>query len=195
MRLGRWAMAAVALYAASAPCAALAAAADPAAARIETFYAEVGALKAGAMTAARLKPLLERTFNLPVMAQVAVGAPWTTMSSADRAAVTAALARYTAARYARDFAAAKGLTFTVDPAVQVRGADRLVKSEVREKGEAPTKLVYRVREYPGGWQAIDVFENGVSEIATQRADFTSALASGGAAALIRKLEETTAKLK
>jgi phospholipid transport system substrate-binding protein len=187
---------AAALMLGGAPAHAAAAPADPAAAQVEGFYADLtAALHASGLSAARLKPAVERTFNLPVMAQLAVGPAWSEMTAADRAAVVAALSRYTVARYVKDLSAAHDVTFVVDPAVQVRGADRLVKSEVRAPGETPTKLYYRLREYSGAWQAVDVFENGVSEIATQRADFTGALAKGGAGALVRKLDEATARLK
>ena len=37
--------------------------------------------------------------------------------------------------------------------------------------------------------------NGVSQLATQRADFAASLQKGGAAALIRSLDQSTAKLK
>ena len=191
-----WAAFAVALSISSLPSLAFTAVADPAAAQIEGFYAELsGVLRAEPVTASKLKPTVERTFNLPVMAQFSVGPQWSAMPASDKVAVIAALTRYTAARYAKDLTAAHGVTFVVDPAVQVRGDDRLVKSEARAAGQAPTKLYYRLRQYSGVWRVVDVLQDGVSEIATQRADFSAALAKGGAANLVRKLDEATAKLK
>lgn len=196
MRSRSWAAGALILSLSIAPAVSRAAALDPAAAQVEAFNAELSqALKADAATPAKLKPAVEKLFNLTVMAQFAVGAPWNEMSSANRAAVVAALARYTAARYARDLRTAHDAVFSVDPAVQVRGPDKLVKAEVRTPGETPDHLIYRMRDYGGTWRAVDVFQDGVSELATQRADFTSALEKGGAPALIRKLDEATARLR
>jgi phospholipid transport system substrate-binding protein len=175
---------------------AFAQAADPAASRIEAFYASLlGAMKSGGSTPAKLKALVEKSFNIPIMAQFAVGAPWTTMNKGEQEAIVAAITRYTATRYAREFPTFMGQKFTVTPASQQRGVDRLVKSEVSSQGDAPEALMYRLREYAGSWQIIDVYFNGISQLATQRSDFASSLLEGGAANLVRKLDEATSTLK
>jgi phospholipid transport system substrate-binding protein len=47
-----------------------------------------------------------------------------------------------------------------------------------------------MREAAGGWKIIDVFLNGyVSELAMRRSDFASTLASGGAPALVAKMNQ------
>ena len=48
----------------------------------------------------------------------------------------------------------------------------------------------------GGWRIIDVFADGVSQIAVQRAEFASTVKAGGAAALAAKLNASDeAKLR
>jgi phospholipid transport system substrate-binding protein len=169
---------------------------DPAVARVEAFNQAIVTLsKGGAITAPRIRPTIEQYFNLPFMAQVAVGPSWSGMSGADRQLILDAMNRYTETRYAFEFRDFSGQTIAVDPAAQVRGPDHLVKAEVREKGEAPVKIGYRLREFNGSWKIIDVFYQGVSQLATQRSDFAGALASGGAPALAKKLDAATAKLK
>jgi phospholipid transport system substrate-binding protein len=117
------------------------------------------------------------------------------LSASDRAGVLEALGRYTEARYAYEFRDFDTQTIVIDPVVQSRGLDRLVRAEIRAAGEAPVKIGYRLREYAGAWRIIDVIYNGVSQLATQRADFAKSLQAGGAAALIRSLDQSTAKLK
>jgi phospholipid transport system substrate-binding protein len=47
----------------------------------------------------------------------------------------------------------------------------------------------------GAWKVKDVYYNGgISQLATQRSDFASTLQSGGAKALVAKLDSLTDKL-
>jgi len=176
------------------------AAADPGAARVEALcngVLEAVKLAKGATAQARarsLQPVVEQGFNLEVMAQFAIGEPWTAMSAKDQAAVVAALTRYTAARYAQEFDNVAGLRCVIDPAVTTRGPDKLVKSQIVEAGDS-TSVNYRLRAYGGAWKVIDVYYKGVGQLATQRADFASVVQSGGAAGLVAKLNELTAKMR
>ena len=178
------------------PVLAHAAEADPVIARIQSLDdALVAGAKAGNLSSPKVRETLRESFNLTVMAQVAVGAPWATMSDKEHAAVVEAMSRYTEARYAREFRDFNNQTIVIDPAVQSRGPDRLVKAEIREKGEPPLKLGYRLREYNGQWRIIDVIYNGVSQLATQRSEFAETIRTGGAAALVKSLDQATARLK
>ena len=169
---------------------------DPVIARIQTLDdALVAGAKAGTLSSPKVRETLRESFNLAVMAQVAVGAPWATMSDKEHAAVIEAMSRYTEARYAREFRDFNNQTIVIDPVVQSRGPDRLVKAEIREKGEPPLKLGYRLREYNGQWRIIDVIYNGVSQLATQRSEFADTIRTGGAAALVKSLDQATARLK
>lgn len=176
------------------------AAADPAAVRVEALCN--GMLEAvkqakgpGAQARTRnLQPVVEQGFNLEAMAQFAIGEPWKAMSAAEHAQVAAALTRYTAARYAHEFDGFHGQRCAVDPAVTTRGPDKLVKSQVTEGGDS-TSVNYRLREYGGAWKVIDVYYKGVSQLATERADFAGVVRSGGASGLVAKLNELTAKMR
>ena len=56
-------------------------------------------------------------------------------------------------------------------------------------------LNYRMRQAGDAWKVIDVYYNGsISQLTTQRSDFASSLASGGAKALIAKLDAQSEKL-
>ena len=177
-----------------------AAAADPAATRVEGLCNGVlEAVKltkdAGAQVRARsLLQVVEQSFNIEAMSQFAIGAAWAGMSAREQSEVTVALTRYMAARYAQEFDSFRGQKCVVDPAVTARGPDRLVKSQITEAGES-TSVNYRLREYGGAWKVIDVFYKGVSQLATERADFAGILRSGGAPALKAKLNELTAKMR
>ena len=181
--------------------AALAQASDPAGARIESFdSALIKTMQAGkaAGAAGRAKvigPAVEQAFDLPFMTRVAVGPDWTKMSPEDQAALLKAYSRYAIANLAKNFSDYSGQKLDLDGPVQTRGADKVVKTKLTSPGSEPVSLAYRMRDNGQGWKVIDVYYNStISQITTQRSDFASTLQSGGAKALIAKLDAQTDKL-
>jgi phospholipid transport system substrate-binding protein len=181
--------------------AAFAQSSDPAAARIESFdSALIKTLQAGkaAGAAGRAKvigPAVEQTFDLAFMTRVAVGPDWTKMSADDQAALQKAFSRYTVANLAKNFSDYSGQKLDLDGAVVDRAPDKIVKTKLSSPGGSPVSLAYRMRQDGGTWKVIDVYYNGgISQLATQRSDFASTLSSGGAKALVAKLDSLTDKL-
>jgi phospholipid transport system substrate-binding protein len=169
---------------------------DPAATRIAAFDDVLLAamhLKTGRGQA--IAPAIDSTFNVGAMAEFIVGASWAKFSPSDKQAVTVALTKYTVARFAHDFDAFDGQQFFLDPNVQSRGPDKLVRTKITDPGDTPDLVDYRMRAYNGDWKIIDVYYNGVSELATQRADVASTLATGDVAALVTKIEQAAEKLR
>ncbi|MGI8841499.1 MAG: ABC transporter substrate-binding protein [Caulobacteraceae bacterium] len=191
---------AAAFLALVAPAFARAAPADPAAARIEAFdRALVDTMKAGpalgpAGRYRKLAPAVEGAFDLPVMTRFAVGPAWATMSEADRQALIGAFTRLTVASYAHNFDRFGGEKFDIDPAVQSRGADKIVRCRLTTSDGKTVNLLYRMHAAAGGWKIVDVYYGAVSQLTTRRADFAAPLASGGAKSLIAHLAATSAKL-
>lgn len=167
-------------------------AADPAAQQIEKLHAALlDVLKRGKALGTKgrfeaLQPTLERTFDLPAMTRFAVGTTWSTLTPAQQAEVIKAFTRMTVATYAHNFDDYSGEKFQLDK-VDTRGPDKLVRTKIVGSG-APTDLAYRMRESGGAWKVIDVYYNSaVSSLLGQRSEYAATLASGGAAALARKL--------
>jgi len=179
-------------FAAAAAFPALAAeSADPAAQVIEKLHAAlIDVLKRGKALGAKgryeaLTPVIERTFDLPAMTRFAVGTSWSTLPADQQAAVVRAFTHMTVATYAHNFDNYSGEKFETLK-VDTRGPDKLVHTQIVGSG-SPTKLDYRMRDN-GGWKVIDVYYNSaVSSLMGQRSEYSSTLASGGAAALVKKL--------
>ncbi|KQS51476.1 MULTISPECIES: ABC transporter substrate-binding protein [unclassified Sphingomonas] len=173
-------------------------ASDPAQAPVKALDdGLLGIMKSGKSEAARaaaIGPVIDRSFDLPLMTRLSVGAGWTTASAADQSALVAAFRRMTIAQYAKNFDSWSGQAFTIDPKVDTRGGDRLVRTTLSSKSGSPTALSYRLRQSGGSWKIIDVFyRNSISQLATRRADFASVLQSGGAKALVGHLDSLAAK--
>jgi phospholipid transport system substrate-binding protein len=166
---------------------------DPAVGQIQSFYDTLlDSMKHGKELGVqgrfnKLKPVVEKTYDLPLMTSLAVGSSWASISPGDQQALTAAFERMTIANYAKNFDDFSGEKFTVDPAAQIHGTDKVVMSKLVAGGQT-IPFNYRMRQSGGTWKVIDVYLNGfVSELATKRSDYGSTLSSGGAPALIKKL--------
>ena len=181
------------------PAAAVAQANDPARATVQALDdGLLTIMKAGkaagiAGRSARIGPVVDRAFDLPLMTRLVVGPSWNTMSPADQTALVAAFRRMTIGQYARNFDGWSGESFTIAPQVEERGGDKLVRTTLGGSG-APVAISYRLRQSGGQWKIIDVFyKNAISQLATRRADFASVLASGGPKALIAHLDQLATK--
>jgi phospholipid transport system substrate-binding protein len=173
---------------------------DPAIPQIDALdHALLDAMKDGPALGARgrfrkLEPVVERVFDLPAMTRFAVGPSWTKLSDADQKALIEAFTRMTVGGYAHNFASFHGERVQIDPDVETRGLDKLVKTQLFPNGQAPVSLNYRMRQAPDGtWKVIDVYYGAISQLTTRRSDFAGPLASGGAQGLIAHLNELTDK--
>jgi phospholipid transport system substrate-binding protein len=199
-RLGLAVLLAAAPVAATFAVPAAAQTADPAGAPIQALDDGLLAIMKGgkamgfAGRAAKIGPVVDRAFDIPLMTRLSIGPAWTTTAPADQAALVAAIRKLTVAQYAGNFDGWSGESFRIAPQVETRGSDKLVRTTlVPTKGDA-TAIAYRLRQSGGQWKVIDVFyQNSVSQLATRRSDFASVLAKGGAKALVAHLDQLSAK--
>ncbi len=193
---------AVALMLAAAPAAltisaqpAQAQAADASAAQVQGFYDTLtAAMKMGGSAKGRydkLRPAVEKAFDMPAMTATAVGPSFAAMSDADKKALTEAFTRMTVANYAKSFDSFSGEKFTVEPASIARGSDRFVKSTMKTSSET-IAFNYRTHQVGSDWKITDVYLAGnISQMAQKRSDFASTLASGGASGLTKRINALT----
>lgn len=171
--------------------------ADPAADRLQAYDDQVIAImKAKLPLAARVtrfESVVSAYYDMPAIASLVVGPAWAGTSATDRNAAIAALTRHSAVSLARNFGSYGGERFTIDPNVATRGTSRVVRLTI-VSGSSRNVLLYQMRD-SGGWRIVDVVADGVSQLAVQRSDLASTVASGGAAGLAKRLGEVDAKAK
>ncbi|AYJ86842.1 hopanoid biosynthesis protein HpnM [Sphingomonas paeninsulae] len=173
---------------------------DPASASIRSLDNGLTAIMKGgkamgfAGRAAQIGPVVDQVFDIPAMTRLSVGPAWTSMTEGDKTALIMAFRRSTIAQYAGNFDGWSGEVFTIDPKVETRGSDRLVKTVLKAPKGNPTQLAYRLRQSGGSWRVIDIFyQNSISQLATRRSDFARIVSIGGAKALIAHLDQLSAK--
>jgi phospholipid transport system substrate-binding protein len=172
---------------------------SPAVAHIQTYYQQLMPTiqQAGRLSVRerdkRFTPAITSAFDLATMTRLAVGPAWTSFSSGQQAAARDAFARFIIADYASQVSNYSGESFVVDPQTtpETRGGGEIVKTKLLQPGGRTVSINYLVR----GGRVIDVYLNGtISDLATRRDEFASIIASGGADALIKRLNERTQKL-
>ena len=130
--------------------------ADPAVAPVQTLDTGLlSIMKAGAKAgvkgrAATIGPVVDASFDIPLMTRLSVGAPWTAMTPADQQALTAAFRRLIVNAYAANFDGWSGQSFTLDPKVETRDADKLVRTTLVDPKSGPVAIAYRLRQSAGG---------------------------------------------
>ena len=136
---------------------------------------------------ARLAPVIGRLFDVSLMARLAIGPSWATLSPTQQQQVTEAFGHYISATYADRFDSYSGeqLQVTGD---QPYGAEVIVQTKITKSKGDSVSLNYRMRENAGSWQISDVYMDGsISQLATQRSEFHSILEREGVDGLIMAL--------
>jgi len=146
---------------------------------------------------AKLAPAIDATFDVTVMAKIAVGSDWTQMPGEKKAALLDVFRQYMIATYASRFKGFSGEHFEVDTQKQTMNDRVLVESRLVKSSGEPVQLNYVFRKNTeGAWKVIDIYLGGtISEMARMRSDFLAILQQGGADALIASLEGKIAEMK
>jgi phospholipid transport system substrate-binding protein len=144
----------------------------------------------------RLAPAVTQTYNLPLMSRLAVGPAWANFPPAQQQSVTDAFSRYTISVYANRFDDYSGERFDVDPNPANSPNGTIVQTTLTKSNGEKVSLNYLMRQAEAGWQVIDVYLTGtISQLATQRSEYTAVLQQGGVDALVRLLDQRIASLR
>lgn len=136
----------------------------------------------------RVRPVLERYFDLAAVTRRAVGPGWKQLKSDEQTKVIDLFSTLVLRTYADSFEPGQR------PEIKYGAVTRLSATRM----ELPTTIVYagqnyavayRMEKSAAGWRIYDVNIEGVSMVANYRAQFEALLQKGGAGALIESLEQ------
>jgi len=138
----------------------------------------------------KLEPVIRSTYDLTFMTRYSAGRHWRELNETQQKSLVDAFSRLTVATYANRFDGYSGEKFVVTSEETPRAGNKLVHTElIKSDGEA-IKLDYLLRETPEGWRVIDVFLKGtISELATKRSEYSSALSNQGFDGLMTIFEQ------
>lgn len=160
---------------------------------VQSFYATLlTTMKSGPSLGesgryAQLAPIVQQLFNVPFMAQLAVGPSWASLNPAQQQQIITAFGHYIAATYANRFDSYSG------ERLQVLGERPLsygtiVHTRIVQSDGQPVTINYLMRRNGGTWQITDIYLDGtISQLAVQRSEFDSILQNQGVNGLIDAL--------
>ena len=136
---------------------------------------------------ARLAPVVNRTFDIPMMTRLAIGPSWDTLAPAQQQQLLGAFAHYVAATYADRFDTYSGEQLQVT-GERPNGNDVMVQTKIAKSNGEATRLDYRMRQDQGSWRISDVYLDGtISQLAVHRSEFHSILQREGVDGLVMAL--------
>ncbi|MGD9764224.1 MAG: ABC transporter substrate-binding protein [Candidatus Binatia bacterium] len=141
----------------------------------------------------RIRPVIDRHFDLDFMARFVLGPGWKELSPADQERWREAFEHISAATYAGRFTGYGGERFRTlgeEPGAEGTVFVRTVLD--RPDGE-DVELTYRLRSTDGAWKIVDVYQKGtVSELALRRSEYSTVLKREGFAKLLASVHAKAA---
>ena len=143
----------------------------------------------------KLKPEMEKAFNLPFMIRITVGSSWNRASEQQKSELIEAFKRMSVGTYAYRFNGYSGQIFkTLKVRTGPKGT-RLVDTRIENPNDDSVTITYVMGKFGDKWKIIDVLlDRGISEMAVRVSEYRSILRSRGVGALARALSKKAANL-
>lgn len=144
----------------------------------------------------RLEPSLRASFDFAFMAKIAVGRAWNDFDDGQREQLVELFTQMSIATFASRFDGYNGERFEILGEKPGRRDTMIVDDQIIRPDDPPVGLNFVLKQQADGrWWIIDVMLDGkFSELARQRAEFSSVLKRGGYNELIDALDERIAIL-
>ena len=175
-----------------------AAATDRATALVDTLSAELTRLmnsgRSGSQLYGEFERLLARYADMPAVAASVLGPPWRSASQGQRQGFVAAFQSYLARKYGAQFDEYRNARIEVTGAKDAGKAGVLVLTRVVRPGQQAIAVDWQISERSGQARVVNLVIEGVSMLATERAEVGAMLeASGGSIdGLIGQLQQSRA---
>ena len=143
-----------------------------------------------------LEPVLLDSFDMNFMAQFSAGRYWRALSPADRERLTKAFSKLWISTYADRFDGYGGEQIEVVGTEKAPRDTLMVKTKIVKSDGEKIAIDYLLRQKSGIWSVIDIFLKGrFSELAKQRAEYTSILKRSGIAGLVATVDDKVRRMQ
>jgi phospholipid transport system substrate-binding protein len=133
---------------------------------------------------AALEPLIESTHDLESIARLTVRRQWADFTDDERRRFLAAFERLSVMTYASRFAGVGEGTFEIAGRGDAGRGRIEVNARIIRSDADPVPLDYVLEESAAGWRIVNIFADGVSDLALKRAEYQRILAQGSIEDLI-----------
>lgn len=125
-----------------------------------------------------IEPVVRSTHDLEYIAQLTVRRQWRDLTEPQRAAFVAAFAHLSIMNYASRFANVTEASFRLDDVADAGGGRLQVNAAILPRDGEDVPLAYTLQDNGGDWRIVNIFADGVSDLALKRAEYQRLLADG-----------------
>ena len=133
-------------------------------------------------------PVVQTVFDYPRIASLTLGAYWNKLSPEQQKEFVGVLADYTAATYAARFNSFNGERFAIVSSETLQSGTEGIFSTFTQRNGKVHRFDYILQKQGDQWRIVNVFADGVSDLALKRAEYTETVQKKGFAALVAHLK-------
>jgi phospholipid transport system substrate-binding protein len=141
-----------------------------------------------------LRPVVERTHDLPYIAELSIRRYWDGLSAEQQERFVVAFERLSVMTYVTRFAGVTPETFAVQGSEEEGNGRVQVHAAIVRDEQDDISLDYLLQERDGKWRIINILADQVSDLALKRAEYHRVLSDGTIDDLIAELEAQTTRL-
>lgn len=135
-----------------------------------------------------LAPVLESTFDTPLIAQVILSRYWSDLNEVEQEQFVDLFNRLSISTYASRFDSYSGEAFKTIGVEELKRGRLLVKTEMARENDKPVKFDYLVHQKAGNWYIISVIADGINDISLKRAEYVAIIGNKGFDNLVNEIE-------
>lgn len=135
-----------------------------------------------------IEPLIRSTHNLEYIAQLTIRRQWRNLSDEDRARFVSLFERLSVMNYASRFSGLSAESFRLDGVGKAAGGRLQIDAAILPANGEPVPLAYTMQSFDGEWRIVNIFADGVSDLALKRAEYQGILTDGSIEDLIEYVD-------
>lgn len=143
----------------------------------------------------KLKPVIESTFDLPLIAKVIMGRYWNELDARRQEEFTQVFKRLTIATYANRFNSYEGESFEYLGTEGLNKQRMLVQTQLEKPNGEKVGFDYLMHQHEGKWYIISVVAQGVNDLSLKRAEYSAVMETRGIDGLISDLRKKISALE
>ncbi len=136
----------------------------------------------------RLLPVVTEEFDLPFIARTTLGSYWGELSQEQRSQFLKIFGELSVTDYARHFDGYSGEHFTIEKEIPLPRGNMQVRSKLIIPGDTSVIFDYLLHKTDGQWRIVNIFANGVSDLAVKRAEYRRIIKTQGFQSLLNQLK-------